>query len=72
MLGRIDFFIFIFYRFHRLTVVELLFCSLTKGVTPKSCRLCFCSNKINKRSISSVELTFHRQKAFGELLANTN
>ena len=34
---------------NRLTVVQLLFCSLTKGITPKMCRLCVCVI-INKRS----------------------
>ena len=35
-----------FIIFHHLTIVQLqvLFCGLTKGITPKICRLCFCLN----------------------------
>jgi len=32
-------------HFHRLTVVQVSFCSLTKGITLNICRLCFHPNK---------------------------
>ena len=35
----------VFPVFHRLTVVQVSFCSLTKRITPKICRLCFFPNK---------------------------
>ena len=39
------FFFFFIFVFHCLTVVLVSICSVTKRITPKVCRLCFCPNK---------------------------
>ena len=58
--------IYFFIVFDRLTVVYVSFCRLTKGITPKICRLCIYVI-IHKRSFEScmcLDLILERQQSF--------
>ena len=51
-----------FIVFSRLTVAQVSFCGLTKGITPKICRLCVCViiNKCSFEAFMCLDLILER------------